>query len=361
MKVLFIFILVIHSLIHLIGFLKGFKPIQIPNLKMQIKKKYAIIWLISSLLFLITALLFIFKIDSWQISLLISVIISQSLIIKYWRDARFGTIINIIAFIILLPSLANSNFEYQTKKEILEFKKKALSKHYIENYNNLNTLPKIVQKWIKKSRILDKKGIKLIELKQKGKMKIDKQTDWSNFTATQYFNPVDPSFIWVANVEMNSFIFFRGKDKLENGIGQMQIKILSFIDIVNIKNNNKINSGAMLRYLAEMICFPEAAMKNYCNWESLSDTIVKTTFTYAGVSVNGNFCFSKDGDFKYFITKRFYGADEKSKEELWEIKALGYKEFNGIRIPYKCHVTWKLKEGNFTWLILEIKEINYFN
>jgi hypothetical protein len=32
----------------------------------------------------------------------------------------------------------------------------------------------------------------------------------------------------------------------------------------------------------------------------------------------------------------------------------GYKAFNGTRIGNKNEVTWKLKEGDVTWLKLEV-------
>jgi hypothetical protein len=37
----------------------------------------------------------------------------------------------------------------------------------------------------------------------------------------------------------------------------------------------------------------------------------------------------------------------------------GYKEFTRVRIPAKMTVTWRLKEGDFTWLNLTISEIHY--
>jgi hypothetical protein len=37
-----------------------------------------------------------------------------------------------------------------------------------------------------------------------------------------------------------------------------------------------------------------------------------------------------------------------------------FKEFEGIRVPYKFNVTWKLDTGDFNWLKLEIADIRYY-
>ena len=48
-------------------------------------------------------------------------------------------------------------------------------------------------------------------------------------------------------------------------------------------------------------------------------------------------------------------------KEKWYVKNTGWKDFNGIRIPYKASVLWKLKEGDFNWADMEITEIEFNN
>jgi hypothetical protein len=36
-----------------------------------------------------------------------------------------------------------------------------------------------------------------------------------------------------------------------------------------------------------------------------------------------------------------------------------YKIFDGMKIPSKMTVSWKLEEGDWTWIKLEIKDIKY--
>lgn len=37
----------------------------------------------------------------------------------------------------------------------------------------------------------------------------------------------------------------------------------------------------------------------------------------------------------------------------------GYKDFEGIRIPHKSKVTWKLKTGDFNWANVELTDLEF--
>ena len=43
----------------------------------------------------------------------------------------------------------------------------------------------------------------------------------------------------------------------------------------------------------------------------------------------------------------------------WIINAIDHKTINGIKIPAKLEVSWRLEEGVWTWLKLEITDIRY--
>ncbi len=77
--------------------------------------------------------------------------------------------------------------------------------------------------------------------------------------------------------------------------------------------------------------------------------------------VSGLFTFDENGEFKSFEAERFYGGAKDAKKEKWFIEAISYREFEGIKVPAVCHVTWKLPEGDFTWLKLEITTLDYNN
>lgn len=105
MKTAFALFIVIHGLIHLMGFLKAFELAKIKELKMPITKASGMIWLLTSFLFVAMAILYLGN-SPYYIGVGVSgVTLSQALIWKDWNEAKFGTIPNIIFGLFLFLSI----------------------------------------------------------------------------------------------------------------------------------------------------------------------------------------------------------------------------------------------------------------
>jgi hypothetical protein len=179
-------------------------------------------------------------------------------------------------------------------------------------------------------------------------------------TAQQYIVVDKPGFIWIADVKPAPFVHLSGRDKYEDGHGQMLIKLLSLFPVANAKGPHT-DQGTLLRYLAETVWAPGAALSKYITWEQLDSMSAQATMTYCGVSASGIFTFNQQGDFIRFEARRYYDRKTGPTLENWlvEVEKQGYKEFEGIRVPAKTTVTWKLAQGDFTWFKLEITQMGY--
>lgn len=193
-------------------------------------------------------------------------------------------------------------------------------------------------------------------------MRTEPDGKWLNFNAIQYFDVKGPAFNWSTEVKMMPLVYLVGRDKLTDGSGEMIIKLLSLFNVVNEKNNQKINSGTMIRYLGEICWFPAAALNDYITWEEIDEISAKATLTVNGDEVSGIFRFSEKGDFTSFEAERYYGGGQEAALHRWVVETVDYTTFDGYRVPGKLSVTWKLPEGDFTWLHLEITdlEVNKF-
>ncbi len=99
MKLALIILILLHATVHLLAFFKAFHLLKIKQLSQAISRTNGTLWLLTCLLFVATALLFSFEEQLWWILSFIALILSEYLIINNWRDAKFGTIINVIIFI----------------------------------------------------------------------------------------------------------------------------------------------------------------------------------------------------------------------------------------------------------------------
>jgi hypothetical protein len=102
MKIVFILFVLIHGLIHLMGFVKAFGLSDVKELTLSISRQWGTVWLISCVLFVLVAMLFALSFNYWWVLGIIAVLVSQVLVFYFWKDARFGTIANMIILIVMI-------------------------------------------------------------------------------------------------------------------------------------------------------------------------------------------------------------------------------------------------------------------
>lgn len=360
MKLLLAILLLVHGLIHLLGFLKAFGISQYPMLSGQFGRVHGLIWLLSFLLFLLTAITMYFNQRLWPWLGLLAIIISQILIAISWADAKYGTWVNLLLFLVIIPGIGEFFFNKKVEGEVKLLS--TLQEGSIEKSVDSKpekTLPPIVADWLKNAGIGTSNSISKVYLTQKGKMRTSPDGKWMSFQAEQWFSIKDPGFIWKTRVRMLGPVFLSGRDKLIRGKGQMDISLLSLIPVVRAGNESRINQASMTRFLAEMIWFPSAANEPYISWDSTGTHKARAIFTYGDKSVSGVFSFNDKAEPVAFEAMRYMETGENAKLEKWVIKNLTFKTFNGIQIPEKSEVIWELAEGEYHWLTLEISEIQY--
>ncbi len=359
-KAIFSSVIIIHGLIHLMGFLKAFQLVEINQIKQTIHRPIGLLWLISALLFITVAVIFLFKNDWWWMVAVPALMFSQILIIMYWRDAKYGTIANGIILIGTIIAYGIWSFNTMVTNELKAFVTPAISEKKVVTKEMLDDLPPVVKKWLQVSNIIGKEIVWRVYLKQTGEMRTKPGGKWMPVKAEQWFKTEEPGFIWVADVKAAPGIHIAGRDKYENGKGHMLIKLLSLITFVDAKGK-ETDQGAMLRYLAEIVWFPSAALNDYIQWEQMDMKTAKTTMTYGGITASGFFKFDDNGDVVSFEAKRYYARKGGATLEDWliQIEKDCYKKFENIRIPTRATVIWKLKEGDFPWFKLEITDIHY--
>lgn len=359
MRYAFTILVIIHSLFHLLCYVKIFSETDIIKQLVGVSKLIGSIWLVTFIMFIVVAIQFLAN-RKWVYIAFMAVFVSQILIILAWNDAKFGTVTNIIILLVSISAFVTDRFNIRVEKESKQILQNIKAENLpISSENDILHLPKILQKWIINSGAIGKPKVQTVRLKQVGTMRTKKNSKWIPFEATQYFNVENPSFVWKTKVAAMPLINMIGRDKLEDGKGEMLINLAGLIPVVKKADNPKINSGAMLRYLAEICWFPSAALNNYLSWEIMNSNSAKATFIHKGQSVSGIFSFNDQGCFIAFEGERYYGGNKNSQLETWRITAEDYKVFHDIKIPFKCKVTWQLKEGDFNWLNLEVLAIDY--
>ena len=101
-KILFSFLVAIHGLIHLMGFAKAFGFAEMSQLTQPISKLQGMAWLVAALLFSASIPAYLLRKDWWWMIAFVAIVISQLVIFLSWKDAKFGTLANVIILIVII-------------------------------------------------------------------------------------------------------------------------------------------------------------------------------------------------------------------------------------------------------------------
>src|SRR5680860_946202 len=109
MRIVLPLILLLHGIIHFMGFAKAFDYGNMTQFTKEISKPMGLLWLLTGLLFMVSTVLNIMEKDTWPILAIIAVLVSQILIFIAWKDAKFGTIANIIILVAAIIGFASNH------------------------------------------------------------------------------------------------------------------------------------------------------------------------------------------------------------------------------------------------------------
>ena len=356
MRTAFAFLILIHGLIHVMGFAKAFQLAKIDKLSQSISKPMGMVWLLSVLLFLTVIVLFFLKKDWWSIIAIVAVIISQLLIIIYWKDAKFGTIANIMIVIPAIISLAAYNFENSYEDDVENALKTSNYTDEIITLQDINALPPIIQKYLNYVGVLGKPKVNNMKITFEGTMR-DKGKEWFAFTSEQY-NFLDPRkrlFFMKAKVKGLSTYGYHVYDRVGASI---LIKLLSIYPVVNLEGD-ELYPTETVTYFNDLCLFaPSTLIDKRIHWETRDSLSIKATFTNNKTSISAILYFNEEGQLVNFTSNDRYSISE-MKTFPFYTPVKKYKNIHGYNLPTYGEATWRYPDGEFVYGKFNLKSIEY--
>lgn len=101
-RYIFAFVMLVHGLIHFMGFAKAFGYGNISQITTTISRASGVLWMMNAFLFVAAVVFYLLNNHWWWIVALIAAVLSQALIIQVWQFAKFGTIANILILVMIV-------------------------------------------------------------------------------------------------------------------------------------------------------------------------------------------------------------------------------------------------------------------
>lgn len=227
-------------------------------------------------------------------------------------------------------------------------------------YDQIKSLPDPVQRYFKYALKEGQEYISYVRLKQDGLFRMNENSKWIPIIAEQYFTTQNPAFLWYCKIKPLPFFWITGKDSYFQNEGNLIIKLLSIITVVNLKGE-ECDQSEFIRYIAESVWFPTALLPNeFLNWEPIDSETARVIINYRGYNLSFIFYFNAKGQIIKLTTEdRFMEEKGEFKKEKWSCYCRKYKKINNVRIPTEGEVEWNLPDKNISYAKLRIIDIEF--
>lgn len=355
LKYFFAFIILMHALIHFMGFAKAYGYGDIKQLTLPISKSAGSLWMLTAFLFTEATILFLLKKESWIYLAVPAAVLSQILIVMVWKDAKWGTIANLIVLIVAVLAFTTVQFEKafraDVKKRLEQTKATA-----ILSEADIQHLPPPVQRYLRYSNVIGKPKPNNMYVMFEGQMH-SKGKDWFSFTSEQYNFFDEPTRLFFMKAKMFG-ITVPGYHRYQQQTALMNIKLFGLIDIVKIKDENLAKGETVTVFNDMCLMAPGFLVDKRIAWEPMNDTTAKATLSNGAIKVSAVLYFNQQGQLIDFISNDRYETN--TKQWLpFSTPVSEYKTINNMNLISYGEAVWHYPDSAFVYGKFRTMKIEY--
>ncbi|MDB5216955.1 MAG: hypothetical protein JWO86_4882 [Myxococcaceae bacterium] len=361
LPVVFAVIVGLHGAVHLIGFAKAFELVPSSKCDAVIRRPLGLLWLLAATSYIAAAVMLFAWPERWWVAGLIGLIASQTAIVTDWKDARFGTAINVI---IVLP-LAVALLDLRTASL------RSVYRHEVDRgltrggftatvtEGDVATLPPLLQTYLRRTGALDRPRVRDVRARWRGQMRNGRDAPWMDIHAEQYEFFDEPTRLFHMHASQHG-IPFEALHVYTQGTATMRVRIASVLNVVDARGPEMNRSETVTLFNDMCLLAPGSLVDAKVAWRTLDDHTLSGTFTNAGNTVSAELSFDAEGDLVDFISRdRDQSADGVTYRNLpWSTPVRDYRDFGGgLRVAGHGEAVWHEPEGDFAYAHFDLEDL----
>lgn len=364
MKLLFVALLAIHGLIHLLGFVKAFGLAEIRQLSAPISQAMGLVWLAAAILMLAAATTRYVAQDWFWVVGGVALVVSQTLIISAWGDAKFGTGANVVllvgvvlGFVAYGPGSLRAEYDAAVRSNLATHVEPRLV-----DEGDLRTLPLPVQRYLRITGAVGQPQIDSFNAVWHGRIRASATEPWMTFRAEQYnFFGEPPARLFFMDATMKHLpldVFHR----FVGDAATFRVRILSAFTMVDAAGP-EMNRGETVTLFNDLcILAPGRLIDPSVTWDAIDETHARARYTRGSETISAELVFDASGELIDFISDDRTAASADGKTftvQRWRTPVRAYKSFGTRRASSFGEAHWIPPSGEFTYVEMELERVTY--
>jgi hypothetical protein len=361
MHIAFAGLLIIHGLIHLMGFAKAFGLADLPHLTEPIARPLGALWLAAALLVIASA----FTPFRWFWTIGGAALVCSSVVIfTSWHDAKFGLVANVLMLFGVGYSFASQGpislaAEYRQNLVTLLTNPGAPA---LVSEADLAPLPAPVQRYLRITGSVGQPRILNFRARWSGRMRGLATDPWMTFHAEQVntFRSL-PARLFSMNAIMKGLpvdIYHRFIDESAT----FRVRLLSLFTMVDAKGPVMDQSETVTLLNDLCVLAPAALIEPTLHWESSDASSARVAFTRGTHTVRATLQFNDAGELVDFVSDDRSRASPDGKtftRERWSTPLSEYRTFGARHLSTRGKALTHAPEGTFAYGEFELQSIDY--
>lgn len=223
---------------------------------------------------------------------------------------------------------------------------------------------------------VDATPITAIHATQRGTFELNGQ--WQPFRASHTVTINPAGFRWTAGIRASAGVDAQVVDYYAHQTGGLEAHLLGAFKMMSVQDTTAVNSGELMRYLAEMPWYPTAFLGTNMRWHSDPDTSdsdtsdsenrdsesradrATATLSDGDVTATITFFVTDAGEIDRIEGKRYKGTDEDAQLEQWRGRFWDYQLIDGVRVPIQGEVMWVVGDSEQPYWRGTIESITFY-
>ncbi|MEI6180507.1 MAG: DUF6544 family protein, partial [Chloroflexales bacterium] len=363
MKYLLLFILVIHGLIHSMGFVKAFNLAALEQLREPITRPVGLLWLGAAVLFLASAVLLLVAPDWWWLLTAGAVVLSQGVIIASWSDAKFGTIANVLVLVpVVVAGLGQAPWSFRAQYARDTAVGLANPPAQVDSVTEADIahLPVVVQRYLYFVGAVGKPRVWNYRLRFGGALRNDRDSAWMPMVVDQQSFVDPPARLFIAELSISGLPAMT-YHRYVGPAATFEVTVASLLKVVDARGPEMNQSETVTLFNDMCLLAPATLIDPRITWEEIDPQTVRATYTNASNTISAILTFDATGAMTNFVSDdRSRTLDGTHYERLrWSTPISAWRTIDGRKLPVDGEAIWDHPSGAFAYGRFKLLTIEY--
>lgn len=364
MRFLFAAFLVLHGLIHLMGFAKAYGLAELPQLRLPISPQAGAAWLVAAVLFVVSGVSVYATPRWWWAVGACALIVSTAVIWSSWADAKAGAVANVVVLLGVVVGAAMNgptSLRAQYDRDVAAAAVTRIQAVPIVTEADLAPLPAPVQRYLRLVGVVGHERVWSFRARMRGRIRSGPDAAWMPLEAEQH-NFIDESARHFYMTASMLLVPLDGYHRFVGSEASMLVKALGLIPVARSAGPEMAQAETVTVFNDMCMMAPATLIDPAITWETVDAHTVRATFTRGANVARADLVFNDQGELVNFVSddRRRASADGRTMTPLrWSTPLSGYRSYGAFRLMGRGEARWHEADGDYAYIELDIEDVAY--